>query len=578
MKTNAPRPLMIGKAILFIIILMQFFVTVGPFESKAWSADMLKMGLLEEPKTLNLWLARDRWSRRVLSLFYQPLYIRDPKTLELIPWLAADKPVFDKATLTYTIKLRKAKWSNGKPLTSKDVAFTANLVKKFKIPRYRSYWGIIKKVKTPDKQTVKFTLKKPMAVFETRTLTLPIVSRHEWSKIAEKAESAEKPLDVLLKYKIKKPIGSGPYALKEWKQGAYLFVQKNKHFFGTGRNIKGHMLGPFIDGIIFKFFGTSDAAVMAVKKGTVDMFWWGIKPGYLSDLDEEPFVRLYESERAALYYMGFNMRKAPFNDINLRQAIATLVDKDFIIERILQGNGLRMDSLVPPGNRIYFCPDVPVYGKGMDKKARIKKAYEILKGAGYTWDVPPVQARGKVVKGKGIRLPNGKPMAPFTILTPPADYDPERAMAGLIIQEWLREVGIPASSKPMAFGALIDQVSKQHKFDTFILGYGRLSLDPDYLRRFFHTKQDKRRGGNKSGYRNPEYDKIADASAAAMDEKERQKLVWEMQKILMRDLPWLPLYNPNLIEGVRTDNFKGWVPMLEGIGNMWSFCVLKPKK
>ena len=90
MKANTPRPLSIGKAILFIIIFMQIFISVGPFESKAWSANMLKMGLLEEPKTLNLWLARDRWSRRVLSLFYQPLYIRDPKTLELIPWLPAD--------------------------------------------------------------------------------------------------------------------------------------------------------------------------------------------------------------------------------------------------------------------------------------------------------------------------------------------------------------------------------------------------------------------------------------------------------------------------------------------------------
>ncbi len=577
MKANTPRLLVIGKAILFVVILMQVFVSTGPLESKAWSADMLKLGLLEEPKTLNLWLARDRWSLRVLALMYQPLFTRDPKTLELIPWLAAEKPIFDKATLSYTVKLRPAKWSDGSPLTSEDVAFTGKLINEFKIPRYRTYWGIIKKIETPDDRTVKFFLKKPMAVFETRTLTLPIISKKEWGSIAEKARSAEKPLDVLLKHKITKPLGSGPYVLKEWKQGAYLFVAKNKDFFGTGKQIKDFTLGPFIDGIIFKFFGTSDAAVMAVKKGTIDMFWWGIKPGYLPDLESEPFVQLYASERSALYYMGFNLRKAPFNDVNLRQAIATLVDKDFIISRILQGNGIRMDSLIPPGNRLYYCPDVPVYGKGMDKAGRIKKAYEILKGAGYTWDVPPVQARGKVVKGKGIKLPGGKPMDPFTILTPPADYDPERAMAGLIIQEWLREMGIPASSKPMAFGALSDQVSVRHEFDTFILGYGRLSLDPDYLRSFFHSSRDKPRGGNKAGYRNPEFDKLADASAAAMDQMERQKLIWEMQKILMRDLPYLPLYNPNLIEGVRTERFRGWVPMLEGIGNIWSFCVVKPK-
>ena len=577
MKTHITRSLFLGKAILLAVIIAQVIVCLGPFESRAWSAHLLKMGLLEEPKTLNLWLARDRWSLQVLSLMYQPLYTRDPKSLHLVPWLAAEKPVFDKASLSYTVRLRQAKWSDGSPLTSEDVAFTWKLVTDFKVPRYNTYWRILKKIETPDAQTVKFFLKKPMAVFETRTLTLPIVSRKEWGNIAEKARTAEKPLDVLLRYKVQKPISSGPFVLNEWRQGAYLFISKNEHFFGTGKKIQDYALGPYIDGIIFKFFGTTDAAVMAVKKGDMDMFWWGIKSGYLPDLENEPYVQLFSSERSALYYMGINLRKAPFNDVNLRQAMATLIDKDFIIERILQGDGIKMDSLIPPGNRIYYCPDVPRYGEGMDRKERIKRAYEILKGAGYTWEVSPVQAKGNVVRGNGIRLPDGNPMMPFTILTPPADYDPERAMAGMIIQEWFRDLGIPASSKPMAFGALSDQVSVEHEFDTFILGYGRLSLDPDYLRTFFSSSQDKKRGGNKVGYHNPEFDKIANESAAAIDQDVRQKLVWDMQKILMRDLPYIPLYNPNLIEAVRTERFTGWVPMIEGIGNIWSFCVLKPK-
>jgi ABC-type transport system substrate-binding protein len=50
-----------------------------------------------------------------------------------------------------------------------------------------------------------------------------------------------------------------------------------------------------------------------------------------------------------------------------------------------------------------------------------------------------------------------------------------------------------------------------------------------------------------------------------------------MQKIVMRDVTYVPLYNPNLIEAVRTDKFTGWVQMLEGIGNFWSFCQVKAK-
>jgi len=156
--------------------------------------------------------------------------------------------------------------------------------------------------------------------------------------------------------------------------------------------------------------------------------------------------------------MGFNVRKPPFSDVNLRRAIATLIDKDFIISRILQGYGVEMCSIVPPGNEFWHCPNVQRYGEGLTREERIRKAYEVLCKAGYTWHVSPVDGSGKVVKGEGLRLPGGQPMKKFTILTPPADYDPHRAMSGMMIQEWLRAMGMPAFSKPMAFGSLIQQV------------------------------------------------------------------------------------------------------------------------
>jgi ABC-type transport system substrate-binding protein len=549
----------------------------GIFGSRAVAADFLKVGLLEEPKTLNLWMAGDKWSGRVLSLMYQRLYIRDPETLALIPWLAEKQPVYDAAAVSFTVKLRPAKWSDGTDFTSEDVAFTGQLIKAFKIPRYRSRWGFIKKIETPDKHTVVFYLEKPMAIFNTRALTSPIVQKKEWFDIAEKAKKSEKPLTTLQNHKIQKPVGTGPYVLKEWRQGAFIFLEKNKHFFGTGQKISNRKLGPFIDGMIFKFFGTSDAAILALKKGTIDMFWWGIQPGYLDDLKKAADIELFANERSALYYWGFNMRKAPFNDIHFRQAIATIIDKDFIVSRILQGRGTRMDSVIPPGNTFWLCPDLQMYGKGLTKTDRIKKAYEILKKAGYRWQVEPVSAAGAVQTGKGFLMPDGKPMEKMTILTPPANYDPMRAMSGMIIQEWVKELGIPISAKPMSLSALLAKVNSQRDFDAFILGYGRLDIDPDWLRKFFHSRQDKKRGGNKAGYRNPEFDQLADDSAAMMDKEKRREMVWEMQKMILRDLPYIPLYTPDLTEAVRKGKFEGWVQTLEGIGNLWSFCEIKPK-
>lgn len=167
-------------------------------------------------------------------------------------------------------------------------------------------------------------------------------------------------------------------------------------------------------------------------------------------------------------------------------------------------------------------------------------------------------------------------MGRFTILTPPADYDPHRATSGLMIQEWLRELGMPAYARPMAFSSMLQQVKGNHDFDAFILGYGRLRLDPDYVRNLFHSENDRSRGWNMSGYHDSTFDQLADRSTSELDPLKRQALVMEMQRLIARDLPYLPLYKPSVVEAVRTDRFEGWVEMLEGIGNIWSMCQVKP--
>ena len=256
--------------------------------------------------------------------------------------------------------------------------------------------------------------------------------------------------------------------------------------------------------------------------------------------------------------------------------MAYTIDKEFIVSRILQGQGTKMFSVVPAENRFWCCTDLPRYGDGMSREDRLKAAYQVLVDAGYSWAVPPVDAAGNLQPAREIRLPGGQPMGRFTILTPPADYDPHRATSGLMIQEWLRELGMPAYARPMAFSSMLDQIKGHHDFDAFILGYGRLRLDPDYVRNLFHSDNDKSRGWNMSGYHNPTFDGLADRSTSEMDPFKRQALVMEMQRLIARDLPYLPLYKPSVVEAVRTDRFDGWVEMLEGIGNIWSMVQVKP--
>lgn len=537
---------------------------------------VLRIGIPDEPRTLNIWLASDANSRDILRQFYIPLYERAPDTLETVPWLAADLPVWDAQKLTYTIKLRPAHWSDGQPLTSGDVAFTARLIQEFKLPGLSSRWTNVTSIDTPDEATVVFQLKKPFATFLSRTLEVPIVPAHIWEPIASAARQSEKPLAALLNHEIQNPVGCGPFVLKQWRRGGYLYLEKNPLFFGTGLTIGGQVLGPYIKGMLFKIYTTTDVAMLALRKGDIDIFMQHIQPGYIDVLQHDPAIRIYASPKSGLYYLGMNTRRPPFDDEHLRWATALLVDKDFIVSRLLQGRGTKMHSIIPPGNQPWYNPNMPLYGDGLSREERIRAAYQILSAAGYTWQTPPIDPQGKVVAASGIRLPGGEPMSPFTILTPPADYDPARAISGTFIQEWMRTVGLPASARPMEFGALLQQVRNRQEFDAFILGYGRLSLDPEYLSTFFSSANDKPRGYNMSGYHNNAFDDLANRSRNEMDFPKRLEMIHEMQSIVMADVPYLPLYIPDMLEAVRTDRFAGWVPMLDGIGNRWSFAMLKP--
>jgi ABC-type transport system substrate-binding protein len=80
-----------------------------------------------------------------------------------------------------------------------------------------------------------------------------------------------------------------------------------------------------------------------------------------------------------------------------------------------------------------------------------------------------------------------------------------------------------------------------------------------------------------SGYHNPEFDRIANLQRTLTDREKRRELIFEMQKIILEDIPYLPLYNPHIIEATCNERFKGWVPRVDGIGNIWSLCMVRPK-
>ena len=367
-------------------------------------------------------------------------------------------------------------------------------------------------------------------------------------------------------------IGNGPFKFKEWMLGQYAKIEKyEEHFY----------MKPNIDGILFKIYKTTDAAVMALKGGDVDYVAWSIPPDYIPDLMGLENIGLSSAAEPGFFYLAFNMRKKDFGyDSTLednpatpedesdfgkpfREATAHCIDKKTIVTTLLQNFGMIADGPVSPANTLWFNHSLPTYPPDVDK------AKYILETAGYTRQDPSKPAG----PGNWWYLPTIG-YKQFEILTPPADYDPIRSAAGLMIATQMQAAGINVVSKPTAFGEIVRRIDARD-FDMYILGWSIGGTDPDYLYSFFYSGNAEA-GQNYPGYADEEFDRAILDSRAEMNETKRVELIKECQGILAKDLPYNVLYYRQNIEAYRSDRFTNWTLSSKGsLYNYWSLMGIK---
>ena len=108
-----------------------------------------------------------------------------------------------------------------------------------------------------------------------------------------------------------------------------------------------------------------------------------------------------------------------------RQAVATLIDKEFLVDTVQQGVAIPVYTMVPEGNGAWYNPDVPLIGIGLTRSERIERAVALLKEAGFTWETEPRMSEdGNYVEqhGEGLRMPNGEPVPAMEVLSPSPGY------------------------------------------------------------------------------------------------------------------------------------------------------------
>ena len=352
-----------------------------------------------------------------------------------------------------------------------------------------------------------------------------------------------------------------------------------QHLYGEpqGEPLVSYRRGPYSPAIEFLIFGDLSGAYEALLKGRVDYVF--DPQGVTNDLSLQ-IPRVDDLERRVapqngLVYLAFNLRHPPFDHLALRQALDVLLNRQRVVEKDLQGLGYPAYSIVPPENAFWWNPSLQVDDKPESAQGRLDLAVQILQDAGYAWKTEPSwnSAEGRAVPGEGLRAPDGVPVPDVRLLFPPSEENLLMAAFGQDITDWLTVLGIPTAAESMPRESIIGRAFIAGSgFDLYILDW-QFPLYPGYLCDLFYSANDTLLTGglNSIGYNDPRLDTICESFLAAADPEKAQDLAWQLQSVLAADLPYLPLFYPQVLDLARDDVIFPYWPALGGVAGERGF-------
>ncbi len=576
-----------------------------------------QLGIFEDLTTTNYWSYLGPngtiWNSYVLG-GKPSLYTLSAQRFDYVPSVAADfsTPLKEETvdgTVLWTTEVplkQGVKWSDGNDVTAHDFVFTAHTVLDMELT---GNWSSTVDTKFLDhaealddyRLKIYFKEKPGLARWQFGLAFMPMLSKAYWEPVVEEAKKEANVVEqqrILYAHVPENEPSAGGYLFKKWERGAFAENTKNDDYYFNGSEVTHYANGayaeskpgayeftaygdpsgeksleytdgPFVDSTIYSIFGNQEAAILALKKGDVDFMLnpLGLQRGLQQQLEGQSGLANLENPSSGFRYLGFNFTKPPLDNKAFRQAVAVLIDKEFLTGTVLQGVAIPMYTTVPEGNGFWYNPNVSLLGKGLSRAERTAQAVELMKGAGFTWEKEPkVSDNGTVeVEGEGLKMPNGDPMPELEILAPSAGYDPLRSTFAIWIERWLKDMGIPAKAKLTEFNVIVERTRDPENFDMWILGWG-LSTFPDYLEAFFHSRHFGGDGHNRGGYSNEEFDALAEALLVETDLNAARDQVFKMQEFLADDLPYVVLFTTPILETYRDDRLA--FPFTENLGGL----------
>jgi len=635
-------------------------VTPTPVPTKAPEIGPYRIGIFEEPVSLNYWNylgpGSSVWTSYVLTGYAPSLFGLADKTFAFVPVLAKDIPEPRKEGDKWVIEVEmvdNATWSDGEPVTAHDVVFTHNTCKDLQLtqnwPNSCAPLGADVTAEAVDDFTVRYTfdITPSLGIWNAGVALAPILPKHFWEPVVKEAYSfiegvekpeAERPEDCEAEglsdeekaaceawaaydeafENARKTLyeadatGSptfGGFTTDKWEPGAFVQRSQNPNYYfkgaevieysdgtwvqklpdGTVRQYYGeatgdvtldYVSGPYAPNVILSIYGSQDAAFLALANGEVDYVLnpLGLSRGLREKAVQGEGIVAYDNADYGMFYLAFNMRKYPMSEYEFRQAFDIIIDKEFVINNVLQGVVYPMYSTMPPGNGFWYNPAVEENHpyKGLSREERINLAVQVLKEAGWTWEKEPQwdPDADDVIPGEGLRMPNGEPMPEVTILGPGPAYDPIRATFNQWISEWARELGMPVRSELTGFNNILGPVFINADFDMYILGWGLGNpAFPDYYEAFWASWNDTATSGNFNtpGFNNPDYDALVNKFMSTMDIEEARQLCFQMQELLADQRPYIPLFYKRVTDLIRNNVELPYTEVLGGIESQAGF-------
>lgn len=351
--------------------------------------------------------------------------------------------------------------------------------------------------------------------------------------------------------------------------------------YGQAENdpILSYRRGPYSKAIKFTIYNSRIVAYDALSKGRVDYVLnpYNLTDDWLRQSAQEDEHDHYNSPQNGLAYLTFNMRRQPFDRPEFRQAVEILIDREQIAQKDLEGLVFPAYSIVPAANSFWRNPSLGPAQEGLSPRDRLDLAVQILKDAGWSWKSEPAwdAASRQIIPGDELRLPGGSPMPETNFIYPAPDEDLMMAAFGQEIADRLIALGVPLVPESLERAAIINRaLVAGGSFDLYILDW-RLPLYPGYLCELFYSENDTLLTGgyNSTGYNNPAFDELCDLFGVEIDPQLAQAQAYQMQSLLAEDLPYIPLFYPQVFDIIHSDVIFPYLPGLGGIVDASGFQI-----